>query len=155
MKRALSLAAFAVLALAADAAKVIEPLIGIWHLQHQELNGQKKESEPVTLRIIAQGDGLSFAFSVPVNNIDFVSMSYSAKLDGTEAEVKNARGEKIGTIRISASTPSHYKLSLKGDNRPDSTGRLSVSADGKTLVSEADSSQSGHTVHLVQTFARE
>lgn len=137
------------------AARAAEPIIGTWELQHQELNGQKKESEPVTLRVTPEGDHLLFAFSVPVNNIDFVSMTYSAKLDGTEAEVKNARGEKVGTIRITKPSASHYKLVLKGDNHPESTGRLTVSQDGKTLTSEADTVQSGHDDRLVQIFSRE
>lgn len=154
MKRVVFFPALLALALVANA-RAAEPLIGTWQLDHQEMNGQKKETEPVTLRITPDADRLLFAFSVPVNNIDFVSMTYSAKLDGSEADVKNARGVKVGTIRITTWGPSHYKLVLKGENRPESTGRLSVSADGKTLTSEADSTQAGHEAHLVQSFSRE
>ena len=142
------------LALLANA-RAAEPLIGTWQLDHQELNGQRKETEPVTLRITPDGERFLFAFSVPVNNIDYVSMTYSAKLDGTEADVKNASGIKVGTIRITTSGPSHYKLTLKGENRPESTGRLTVAPDGKTLTSEADTVQAGHDSHLVQSFSRQ
>jgi WD40 repeat protein len=150
-----AISAVAALLLLTSAATAAEPLIGTWQLQKQELNGEKKESEPITLRITPDGDRFLFAFSVPVNNIDFVSMTYSAKLDGTEADVKNARGEKVGTIRITKPSASHYKLILKGNNHPESSGLLTVSSDGKTLTSEAESVQSGHDSRLVQTFSRE
>ena len=110
-----------------------EPLVGTWQLDHQELNGHTKETEPLTLRISTDGDKYSFAFAVLVNNIDFVSMSYSAKLDGTEADVKNSQGVKVGTIQITQSSPSHYKLLLKGANRPETVGSLTVSSDGRHL----------------------
>ncbi|HEX4227927.1 MAG TPA: hypothetical protein VHZ07_04610 [Bryobacteraceae bacterium] len=131
-----------------------EPLVGTWQLDHQEINGHKKETEPLTLRIATDGDRYSFAFAVLVNNIDFVSMSYSAKLDGTEADVKNANGVKVGTIQITQSSPSHYKLLLKGANRPETTGSLTVSRDGKTLTSDTDTEMAGHAAHLVQSFSR-
>lgn len=131
-----------------------EPLVGTWQLDHQELNGQKKETEPVTLRVTPEGDKFLFAFSVPVNNIDFVSMTYTTKLDGSEADVKNARGDKVGTVQITTSSASHYKIVLKGANRPDSIAHLTVSGDGNTLTSDSDSTQGGSSTHLVQTFIR-
>lgn len=155
MRRALPFLSALIALVSLTSARAAEPLLGTWQLEHQELNGQKKETEPVTIRVSPEGDRLLFAFSVPVNNIDFVSMTYSARLDGTEADVKNARGMKVGTIRIIVSSPSHYKLTLKGENHPESTGRLTVSPDGKTLTSEADSTQAGHDNHLVQIFSRE
>ena len=154
MRRAvLKSAALTLLALIASG-WAAEPLIGTWQLDHQELNGRKKETEPLTLRISADGDKYAFAFAVLVNNIDFVSMSYTAKLDGTEAEVKNAQGVKVGTIQITTLRPSHYKLLLKGENRPETTGILTVSADGKTLTSETDTSMADRSAHLVQSFSR-
>jgi|GEM_PF-5546895 len=145
MKRALLITAALLLAVVASG-WAAEPLVGTWQLDHQELNGQKKETEPVTLRISPDGDKYLFAFSVPVNNIDFVSMTYAAKLDGTEAEVKNARGVKVGTVQITNAGSSHYKVVLKGENRPESTALLIVSGNGNTLTSESS--------HLVQTFSR-
>ena len=132
----------------------VEPIIGIWQLDHQEMNGQKKETEPLTLRISPEADKFFFAFSVPVNNIDFVSLTYVAKLDGTEAEVKNARGEKVGTVQITTSSQSHYKILLKGQNRPETNVRLTVSADGKVLTSDSESIQAGNKARLIQSFTR-
>ena len=135
-----------------------EPLLGTWRLDRQEVNGTPINSEPMTLKISPSGDKLSFAFSVPVNNVYFVSMSYTAKLDGSDADVKNAQGDKVGTIQISPAGPSQYKILIKGANRPDSTGKLTVSADGKTLTSESDTAQKGpygRPIHSRQLFSRE
>jgi hypothetical protein len=134
-----------------------DPLLGTWRLDSQEVNGQKTNSEPLTLKVTQAGDRLAFAFSVPVNDVYFVSMTYTVKLDGSEADVKNAKGDKVGTIQMSPGGPSQYKLILKGPNRPDSAGKLTVSPDGKTLTSETDTTQGGPTgrsIHSKQIFSR-
>ena len=134
-----------------------EPLIGTWRLDSQEVNGQKSNAEPLTLKVSQDGDKLAFAFSVPVNNVYFVSMTYTVKLDGSEADVKNSQGEKMGTVQITVSGPSQYRLILKGPNRPDSSGKLTVSPDGKTLSSEQDTAPggpSGRSMHSKQIFSR-
>jgi hypothetical protein len=136
------------------AAATPEPIIGTWRLDRQEINGSKVNSEPLTLKVSQSGDKLAFAFSVPVNSVYFVSMSYLLRPDGSEADVKNAQGEKIGTIQMSPGGPSQYKLILKGPNRPDSSGKLTVSADGKTLTSESDTVQAGRSIHSKQIFSR-
>jgi hypothetical protein len=151
MKRATLLAAMVAYQVIAAAP---EPLVGTWRLDRQEIDGEARNFEPLTLKITQTGDRLAFAFSVPVNNVYFVSMSYSLRLDGTEADVKNNRDEKIGTIQMKSDGPSQYKLTLKGPNRPDSSGKLTVSPDGKSLISEAESKQGGRTVHSRQVFSR-
>ena len=151
MKRAMFLAA--ILAYQVTAAAP-EPLVGTWRLDRQEIDGEARDFEPLTLKITQTGDRLAFAFSVPVNNVYFVSMSYTLRLDGSDADVKNNRGEKIGTIQMRSDGPSQYRLTLKGPNRPDSAGKLTVSPDGKSLTSEAESKQAGRTVHSKQVFSR-
>jgi hypothetical protein len=156
VKQALVLSAAMVLLTAAICAAP-EPLIGTWRLDSQEVNGQKSNAEPLTLKVSQDGDKLAFAFSVPVNNVYFVSMTYTVKLDGSEADVKNSQGEKMGTVQITVSGPSQYRLILKGPNRPDSSGKLTVSPDGKTLSSEQDTAPggpSGRSMHSKQIFSR-
>ena len=134
-----------------------EPLLGTWRLDSQEVNGQKTDAEALTLKVSQAGDKLAFAFSVPVNDVYFVSMTYTVKLDGSEADVKNANGEKVGTVQMTPAGPSQYKITLKGPNRPDSSGKLTVSADGKTLASEQDTVQGGpsaRSTHSKQLFSR-
>src|SRR5580700_4065459 len=155
MNRALVIAA--AVALQMIPAWAAEPLLGTWRLDSQEVNGQKSNAEPLTLKVSQDGDKLAFAFSVPVNNVYFVSMTYTVKLDGSESEVKNSQGEKIGTIQVTSGGASQYKLILKGPNRPDSAGKLTVSPDGKTLSSETDTvqgGQGGRSMHSRQLFSR-
>jgi hypothetical protein len=100
------------------------------------------------------GDRFEFRFSLPVNNIYFVSMSYTVRLDGSEGDVKNSHGEKVGTVQITRAGASQYKLTIRGPNRPASTGTLTVSPDGKTLTSESSSNDAVQPVHVKQLFSR-
>jgi WD40 repeat protein len=154
MKLAILITSFLFALGVAPGAPAVEPLVASWQLEHQELNGEKKEAEQLILRITQDSDKYLFAFSVPINNISFVSLSYTAKLDGSDADVKNARGTKVGTVQVTKTSPSHYKLILKGDNKPETTVLLTVSPDGNTLTSDSDSSQAGHPAHLIQTFSK-
>ena len=157
MRQALALPAALVLLTVAGVCAAPEPLIGTWRLDSQEVNGQKSNAEPLTLKVTQDGDKLAFAFSIPVNNVYFVSTTYAVKLDGSEADVKNSQGEKIGTVQMTLSGPAQYKLILKGPKRPDSTGKLTVSPDGKTLSSEQDTAPGGPTgrsMHSRQLFSR-
>ena len=152
MNRALLVAATLVIQAAMAPAWAGERLLGMWDLDSQEINGEKTNAGPLTLKVSQAEDQLTFAFFV--NHADLVSMSYTVQLDGSEADVKNAKGEKVGTIRMTRDGASQYKLVLKGPNRPDSAGTLTVSPDGKTLTSEADSLQSGRPTHSKQVFSR-
>jgi hypothetical protein len=155
MRRALVVAVTAVIQAAAVHAWAAEPLLGTWRLDRQEINGEKTDSGPLTLKVSQSGDKLEFAFSVPVNNVYQVSMSYTLKLDGSEADVKNAQGIRIGTIQMTPGGASQYKLTLKAPNRPDSSGLLTISPDGKTLTSEAGTMREGRPTHSKQLFLRE
>jgi hypothetical protein len=123
-----------------------EPLVGTWLLERQELNGAKSNFDPLTLRIGEKGDKVAFAFSVPINNVHYLSMTYIVGLDGTEGDVKNGQGEKLGVIKVTKTGAGQYKFTLSGTNRPQSSGSLSVAPDGKHLTSESNG--------LLQVFAR-
>ena len=131
-----------------------EPLVGLWRLQRQEINGTATEFEPLALQISQTGDRLRFAFSVPLPDVYFVTTTYTLRLDGSSADILNGNDQKVGTIQMTRSGPRQYALTMKGQNRPDSQGTLTISADGKTLVSESDATQSGRSVHSKQTFSR-
>lgn len=157
MRRALAVAVAVAIQAGMVSAWAAEPLIGTWRLDRQEVNGAQTNSEPLTLKVSQLGDKLAFAFSVPVNNVYFVSTTYTVKLDGSDADVKNAQGEKVGTIQMTPGGPSQYKFVLKGPNRPDSSGKLTVSPDGKALTSESDTMPaggSGRSMHSKQLFSR-
>ena len=130
-----------------------EALVGTWRLARQELNSQAGDFEPLTLQVTQAGDRFSFAFSVPINEIYFVSLTYTVRPDGSAADIKNASGQKIGTMQMTRGA-GQFKFTMKGPGRPDSLGTLTVSADGKTLVSESDATQAGRSIHSKQTFTR-
>jgi hypothetical protein len=142
--------------LAAAQAWAVEPLVGRWLLKSQEVGGQQTDADPLTLRIVQRGNSFEFGYSVPVNNIQFVSMSFVSNLDGAEADVKNSQGNKIGTVKVSKAAGSLYKVVLQGPNRPSAMGTMTVSADGKTLTSESDANAPGQKpTHTRQVFSRE
>lgn len=132
-----------------------EPLIGLWRLQRQEINGTAaSEVEPLTVQISQVKDQLRFAFSVPMPDIYFVTISYTLRLDGSSADIMDGNNQKVGTIQMTRSGPGQYLLTMKGPNKPETQGKITVSADGKTFISESDATQAGRTVHSKQTFAR-
>jgi hypothetical protein len=131
--------------------------VGRWLLVSQEVGGQKTPIDELTLRIIANGRALEFAYSVPVRDIQFVSLRFAATPDGAPADITDANGKKVGTAKVTKSSPTKYKLVMEGQGRPTATGDMTVSADGKTLTSESDSTPPGKTAvtHMVQVFSRQ
>src|SRR5271165_5267680 len=115
--------------------RAAEPLQGRWLLVGQEIGGQKTAVDELTLRVVPAGKTLEFAYSVPVNNIQFVSLRFAVLPDGTEAEVTNANGKKIGTVKVTRVGASQYRMVLQGQNKPTATGTITVSADGMKLTS--------------------
>jgi hypothetical protein len=136
-----------VLALAANSVWAADPIVGRWLLVSQEVGGQKSPIDELTLRINAvgkvPGQALEFAYSVPVRDIQFVSLRFTVKPDGTQADVTDANGRKVGTVKVTKASPSRYRVVLAGEGRPTANGGMTVSADGKTLTSESDSVRPG------------
>jgi hypothetical protein len=143
------------LTMAASPLWAAEPLVGLWRLQRQEINGTAAEFEPLALQISqAAGDRLRFAFSVPMPDVYFVTITYTLRLDGSGAEIMDGNNQKVGTIQMTRIGPGQYLLTMKGPNKPDTQGKITISADGKTLISESDATQAGRSVHSKQIFAR-
>ena len=134
-----------------------EPLVGRWLLTSQQVGGQKMPIDELTLRITPSGQMLEFAYSVPVRDIQFVSLRFAAKPDGTQADVTDANGKKVGTVKVTKTGPTRYKVVLEGQGRPTASGGMTISADGKTLTSESESTKPGQTAatRMVQVFARQ
>jgi len=141
----------------AGALPAAEPLLGRWLLVGQEIGGQKMPVEEMLLRINAAGPALEFAYSVPLNNIQFVAVHYIARPDGTETDVTGSNGKKMGTVRVTKAGALQYKTLLQGPNKPTASGTLTVSADGKTLTAVSESRPAGQSTatRMVQVFARQ
>jgi hypothetical protein len=145
-----------ILLLTASQAWAVEPLVGRWLLKSQEVGGQQTDADQLTLRIVQRGNSFEFGYSLPVNNIQFVSMSFASHLDGAEADVKNSQGDKIGTVKVSKDGGSRYKVVLEGPNRPTASGTMIVSSDGKTLTCDSDANVPGRgPTHTHQIFSRQ
>lgn len=143
-------------ALASGQAWAAEPLAGRWLLTSQEVGGHKTDPDALTLRVTQSGSTLDFAYSLPVNNIQFVSLRFVARLNGSDADVKNADGLKIGTAKVTKTSASQYRVILQGPNRPTSYGNMTLFGDKNTLVCESDSSgPGGNKIHTVQIFTRQ
>jgi hypothetical protein len=137
--------------------RAAEPILGRWVLASQEIDGQKSKIDELTLRISMVGSTLVFAYSVPVNNIQFVSLRFAVHPDGSDADVTNANGQKIGTVKVTKVNPLQYKILLTGKDRPTAPGTMTVSADRKTLTSESESKRPGQSTvtRMVQVFSRQ
>ena len=142
------------LAVSLQMAVAAEPIAGLWQLDRQETNGEKADAEAMILKVTESGGKFQFAFSMPINKIYFVGTSYAVRPDGSDGDVLNSHGDKIGTVQMTIAAPSRYRLVLKGPNRPPSNALITVSKDGKTLTSESDAVQAGHAVHSKQVFSR-
>ena len=145
----------AVLALATPAAIAADPLAGNWLLKHQEVGGNQTDSNPLTLAITPSGNRLDFAFIVTVNHEPVVNLKFSSSLDGTEAEISGGDGKKMGTAKVSRDGAA-YRILMEGPGRPAVKTQLTLSSDGKTLVSESDvQTPSGTNLHTKQVFIRQ
>lgn len=151
-------AAFTLAAIFVPAMVAAEPIQGRWLLVSQEVAGNKTPvAEQLTLRVNPSGPALEFAYSTPVNDIQFVSLRFAARTDGSAADVTDSNGKKIGSVKVTRTGASQYRIVLEGQNRPTANGSMTVSPDGKTLTSQSDSKAPGRgdTIHTVQVFARQ
>jgi hypothetical protein len=136
-------------------ARAAEPIAGEWRLKSQQVNGRETPSRPLLLRIVQSGDLLDFEYSVGVDQKKQVSLRFAARLDGSPAEVADSGGAKIGTARVTRAKPTGYLVTLEGPHRPTSSGKLTLSKDGKILASESDAiAPGGDKLHTIQTFER-
>jgi hypothetical protein len=132
-----------------------DPLVGTWKLERQEMNGETGKVPPLQLSVYQIRDSLSFAFAALIDDAYVTTMGYRVLLDGTEADVKNAKGEKVGTVKVTVSAPSVYAITMSRPDRPSTTGKLTLSADGNTLTSETDTPQGDRSIHLLQMYVRQ
>ncbi len=142
--------------LLAAASHAAESIAGKWLMKSQQVSGQDTESRPLTLTIVQTGDTLAFEYSVTLNRTREVSLRFEGRIDGSALEVKDGAGRKIGTARILRKSANEYSMMLEGPNRPTALGKMTVSADQKTLTCESDAGlASGQKTHTIQVFTRQ
>jgi hypothetical protein len=135
-------------------ASAAEPIVGEWKLKSQQVNGRETALRPLLLHIAQNGYSLDFEYSVAGNQKQ-LSLRFTAPLDGSAAEVSDSSGAKIGTARVTRAKPTGYLVALEGPHRPTSSGKLTLSKDGKILISESDAiAPNGDKLHTIQSFER-
>lgn len=133
-----------------------EALVGKWLLKSQQVGGQDAAGRPLTLEIRPVGEAFEFEYSVALNNSRVVSLRFVARLDGSPGDIKDARGQKIGTAKLRRAGAGEYAVNLEGPQRPTASGKMKLSGDGKTLTCESDSvAPGGAKTHTVQVFGRQ
>jgi hypothetical protein len=152
MTRRVFLLAAAIAAFAATP----EALVGKWLLKSQQVGGQDVAGRPLTLQVRPLGEAFEFEYSVELNSSRVVSLRFVARLDGSPGDIKDARGQKIGTAKVRRAGTGEYAVSLEGPQRPTASGKMKLSGDGKTLTCESDSIAPGLAkTHTVQVFGRQ
>jgi len=131
-----------------------EGIEGTWRMTRQEVGGQPAPAEALLLDITAVSEGLRFTYSRIVNGTSSVIMRFSVRLDGTEAEIRDAGTNRLGTASLTKNGGSQYRLILRSPVHPPTAGTMTVSDGGKTLTSESDTEKpGGGIIHAVQVFS--
>ena len=112
-----------------------EPLVGTWLMTGQKSSAGKMATIPLTLTVTESGGNLQFAYSMQGGKL--ITMAFAAHLDGTEVDVKDGTGQKIGSVIVRTVGAGSYDLTLKSPGKASSPGKLAVSKDGKTLTAES------------------
>lgn len=131
-----------------------EPLVGTWQMTGQKLAGKTVPPLILALKVTESGGVLQFTYSL--NHGRLVTMTFAARLNGSEVDAKDGTGAKIGTVQVTKLSGTEYKIMIKSPNKPPSPNKMTLSDGGKTLTCEADTevSKRGMT-HVVQVFTKQ
>jgi len=133
-----------------------EPLVGAWQLIYQKVGDMKDMPKPLpAMKITQSGTALHFAYLEGLEGRVF--MSFTVYLDGSEADIQNDKGGKIGTARLTKKG-KEYTLVLQSSNRPPEPGKLYFrpGEEGKILTMESDAilpNRGPKPTHIVRQFA--
>ena len=142
--------------LAVSQAWAEEPLVGTWQLIYQKVGDMKDMPRPLpALKITQSGTALNFAYSSGLEGRVF--MSFTVYLDGSEGDIKNDQGGKIGTAKL-IKRGKEYTLVLQSANRPPEPGKIYFrpGEEGKILTMESDvilPDRGPNPTHIFRQFA--
>ncbi|MGA2263637.1 MAG: hypothetical protein ABSH28_19650 [Acidobacteriota bacterium] len=151
-----ALSCFAAALIWAAAAQAAEPLAGSWVLT---ANSYDSKPAPVTiplgLKVTESGGSLQFQYSM--NGGQLITMVFAARMDGSEVDVKDGTGKRIGSAIVHKVSANDYELVLKSPGAPDSPGKMTVSNGGNTLTCESTTRLPGHDkpTKVTQVFTRQ
>lgn len=141
--------------LGVSTASAAEPLVGTWLMTGQKSPAGKSAAIPLTLKVTEAGGNLQFAYSMQGGKL--ITMTFAARLDGTDVDVKDGNGQRIGSVVVHKLGAGHYDVVLKSPGRPPSPGKMTVSEDGKTLTCESTLQMPHETkmTTITQEFTRQ
>jgi hypothetical protein len=159
MKQVLRFLAVVVLVAAGSTALCAQesPLVGKW-----KLNTEKSKFDPapglksLNRVVVAQGDGVKYAFDGVGADGKPITYGFSVKFDGKDNPIDGSIPSGADTISAKRTDPNHFVATLKKAGKVVSTSKVSVSKDGKvTTVDTTGTNASGAKVHDVQVFDKQ
>ena len=159
MKRLISFVATAVLAVVCSTSLHAQtnPLVGTW-----KLNLEKSKFDPgpapksLTRTVVAQGDGVKYAFDGIAADGKPVAYGFSVQFDGKDNPISGSMPSGADTISAKRINSNRYEATLKKGDKLIGTSKVTVSKDGKvtTVVSEGTTA-SGAKEHDVQVYDKQ
>jgi hypothetical protein len=159
MKRVL---AFVVVALLAAVGAINlqaqdNPVAGTW-----KLNVTKSKFDPgpapksQTRKVEAQGDGLKYTFDGVGADGKAMTYGFTVKFDGKDYPITGSHPSGADSVSAKKTDANHYEATLKKGGKVVSTGKVSVSADGKvTTVDSSGTNAAGAKTHDMLVYDRQ
>ena len=140
--------------MAAAPAFAAEKLAGLWQMVYQQVGGAKTPPEPLAIRI-TQTNG-AFRFDYLLNREMELTRTFTAKLDGSAATIRDSSGAVKGIARLTKVSDTEYTLIMQSPFKPQEPGKLILAEKGNLLRCESDAIMPNHALsHVVQVFARQ
>ena len=159
MKRVLTVVAVALLAVvgASSLQAQGDPVAGTW-----KLNVTKSKFDPgpapksQTRKVEAQGDGLKYTFDGVGADGKAMTYGFTVKFDGKDYPITGSHPSGADTVSAKKTDANHYEATLKKGGKVVSTGKVSVSADGKvTTVDSSGTNAAGAKTHDMLVYDRQ
>jgi|SRR5580704_280923 hypothetical protein len=159
MKRVLTVVAVALLAAVGASSLQAQgnAVVGTW-----KLNLTKSKFDPgpapksLTRKVVAEGDGLKYSFEGVSADGKPVSYGFTVKFDGKDYPITGSMPSGADTISVKRVDANNYEATLKKGGKVLSTGKVTVSADGKvTTVDSTGMTAAGAKMHDVQVYDKQ
>ena len=159
MKRLISFVATAVLAVVCSTSLHAQtnPLVGTW-----KLNLEKSKFDPgpapksLTRTVVAQGDGVKYAFDGIAADGKPVAYGFSVQFDGKDNPISGSMPSGADTISAKRINSNRYEATLRKGDKLIGTSKVTVSKDGKvTTVDATGVTATGAKTHDVQVYDKQ
>jgi hypothetical protein len=156
VRRMFAVGMFAVAACATAPAQS-NPLVGTW-----KLNVAKSKYDPgpapksLTRTVVAQGEGVKYAFEGVAADGKPISYGFSVNFDGKDNPINGSIPSGADTISAKRVDPNHFVATLKKGGKEIGISRVTISADGKTTtVDSTGATATGAKAHDVQVYDKQ